>query len=145
MSHRFISIFWLAISTLCAQAQPAYPVISQSEQKARDDDLLPLLESELVFEQKALAKAKLERAYDSETERAANVHRHQENIKALRREMKSIENQNPQDRRAHPVVKAIRAPTRIVESRRTANFWDPYNRAPDYDDFSTNPRKDSHE
>lgn len=145
MSYRSVAIFLLSISTLCAQAQPGYPVVSKSEQKARDDDRLPLLESELAHEQEALAKAERGLAVDSETGRAANIHRHRENIKALQREMQSIENQNLPDRRARPIVKAIRSTPRIVDSRKAANFWDPYNRAPDSDDFFTSPRRDSHE
>lgn len=145
MPHRFIAIFLLSISTLRAQAQPAYPVVSKSEQNARDADRLPLLESELALEQEALAKAKRKPASDSETERAATIHRHQENIKALQREMNGIENQNLPDRRTRPVVRAMLPAARITDSRRAANFWDPYNRAPDSEDFSTSPRRDSHE
>jgi hypothetical protein len=145
MPHRFIAIFLLSISALCAQAQPAYPVVSKSEQSARDADRLPLLESELVFEQEALAKAKQKPANHSETERAATIHRHQENIKALQREMNGIENQNLPGRQMRPVVRAMQPVARITDSRRAANFWDPYNRAPDPDDFSTSPKRDSHE
>lgn len=145
MPHRFIAIFLLSISTLCAQAQSVYPAISKSEQRARDDDRLPLLESELVFEREALAKAERGLASNSETERATNIHRHQENIKALHREMRGIESQNLPDRRTRPLVKAVRPVARIVDSRRAANFWDPYNRSPESDDFSTSPKRDSHE
>lgn len=145
MPHRFIATFLLSISTLSAQAQSGYPVVSRSEQKARDDDRVPLLESELVFEQQALAKAERDLASNSETERAANIHRHQKNIKALQREMSRIENQNPPYRHTHPLVKAVRPIGRITDSRRSGNFWDPYNRAPEPDDFSTSLRRDSHE
>jgi hypothetical protein len=122
-----------------------YPVVSKLEQRARDDDRQSVLESELAFEREALAMAKSDFATGPTNARAAAVHRHDENIKALRRELGGIENQTAAEKRERPIAKAFRSAGRVADSKKTANFWDPYNRASDTDDFSTSPRRDSHE
>lgn len=145
MSHRLVFMFLLSTATLCAQAQSAYPVVSKSEQKARDDDRRPLLESELSLEKDALAKAKAELVIEPTNERIAEVHRHQENINALHREIGAIGPQKMEQKRERPVAKAIRQVAHVVDSKRKPNFWDPYNRTPDLTDFSTSPTRNSHE
>lgn len=145
MSYRLIPIFLLSMAAACAPAQPMYPTISKANQKVRDDDRLPLLESELAFERNALEKAKHDLAAVPTNERSAAVHRHEENIKALRREIGAVAAQDEPEKSERPVVKAIRVKTPLAESKKAPNFWDPYNRAPDSNDFSTSPRRDSHE
>jgi hypothetical protein len=146
MSLRLISIFLLSTGALCAQAQPAYPVVSKAEQKARDEDRRPLLEAELASELEALAKAKTALANDQTNERFAAVHRHEENINGLRRELGVGEEQNAALKRERLVVRAVKASADIANLKRTPTFWDPYNRAPDSTDLSTTtPRRDSHE
>jgi hypothetical protein len=145
MLHRLISIVLLSVATLCAQAQSSYPVISKSEQRAKDDDRLPLLESELALERKALAKARREPGACIEKECALDIHRHEENIKSLQREIQGIDIQDLTDRRERPAAKAVRPASRIADSRRSPTFWNPYNRASDTDEFSTSPRRDRHD
>lgn len=145
MSHRLVFILLLSVAPPCAQAQAAYPTVSKAEQKTRDDDRRPLLEAELEAERAALSQAQNDLATGATKERTAAVHRHQENIKALHRELDGIADQDVVERRERLVVKAVRSPSGMTASKRTANFWDPYNRAPDHTDFSTSPRRDSHE
>lgn len=145
MSRRLVFIFLLSTGTLCAQAQSTYPVVSKSEQKAHDDDRRPLLESEFAFEGEGLEKAKAEFIAEPTNERMAAVHRHQENIKALQRELGAIGPQAVEEKRGRPVAKAVRQVAHIVDSKKAPNFWDPYNRTPDATDFSTSPTRNSHD
>lgn len=145
MSYRSIPIFLLSMATAYAPAQSMYPTVSNAEQKVRDDDRVPLLESELAFEREALEKAKKASAAGATDERFAAIHRHEENIRALGREISGLEKHEASEHRSRAIVKAVRVPARFSDSKRTSNFWDPYNRGPDTTDFSTSPRRDSHE
>jgi hypothetical protein len=145
MSRRLVFMFLLSTGMFCAQAQPTYPVVSKSEQKARDDDRRPLLDSELAFEGEALERAKTEFVTEPTNERVAAVHRHQENIEALQRELGAVGLQEVDEKRERPVAKAVRQVAHAVDSKRTPNFWDPYNRTPDPVDFSISPTRNSHE
>jgi hypothetical protein len=145
MSRHFVCMFLLTFGTIHAQAQSMYPVVSKSEQRARDDDRRSVLESELAFEREAFVMAKSDFANGPTDARAAAAHRHNENIKALQRELGRIDNQSATANRERPVAKAFRSAGRVADPRKTANFWDPYNRASDTDDFSTSPRRESHE
>jgi len=141
MSRHLVCMFLLTFGTFHAQAQSVYPVVSKSEQRARDDDRRSVLESELAFERDALVMAKSNFATGPTNTRAATVHRHDENIKSLQRELGGIENQNAAEKRERPLAKAFRSAGRVADSKKTANFWDPYNRDSDADDFSTSPRR----
>lgn len=141
MSNRLISILLLSTGALCAQAQSTYPVVSKAEQQARDEARRPLLDSELAFEREALAKAGKEFDAGPTREREAAVHRHKENIKALLREIETVEEKTTEPKQARMVARAIRPPARIAETKKTANFWDPYNRASDTADFFTSPKE----
>lgn len=145
MSRRLVYLAFLTFATFHAQAQQAYPVVSKLEQKTRDEDRRAVLESELAFERDALSSAKS--AFDTSPTNghAAIVHRHDENMKALRRELDGIEKPNAAEHRERALVKAYRPAGRVADTKRTANFWDPYNRGSDIDTLSTTPRRDSHE
>lgn len=141
MSNRLISILLLSTGALCAQAQSMYPVVSKAEQQARDEARRPLLDAELAFEREALAKAAKELDAGPTRERDATVHRHKENIKALLREIETVEEKATEPKQARMVARAIRPPAGIAETKKAANFWDPYNRAPDTADFFTSPKE----
>lgn len=145
MSYRLIPIFLLSMASTCAPAQSMYPTVSKAEQTKRDEERVPLLESELAFERQALEKTKNARTSGTPDERLAAIHRHEENIKAIRREIDASTNQAAPGQSARPAVKTVRAMAQPAGSNKTPRFWDPYNRAPDSTDFFTSPRRDSHE
>lgn len=147
MTNRLISILLLSALPLCASAQPAYPVVGKAEQKARDDDRRAILQDELATERAALAKAQAALDAGATPERAAGVHRHAENVKALLRELDGSSGRRGAAEPVRAVARATRpaASTNTASARNPARFWDPYNRTPDTTDFSTTPRGDSHE
>jgi hypothetical protein len=143
MNTRIAFIFALSACALCAHAQPGYPVVSKAAQKARDDDRQTILETELQAESEALAKAQSVLAHGASPDREAEVHRHQENVKALRRELASVTGKPlPRDPVRVVVRAAPAAPTAPASSdSEPSRFWNPYNRASDTTDFSTASRR----
>jgi hypothetical protein len=140
MTTRIASFFVLSALALCAQAQTAYPVVDKLSQKARDDDRRVILQTELQAESDSLAKAHA--ASD-----APAIHRHSENIKALRREL-GIPNSKPtadafrHDEIAPAVVRVVRDAPPAAPPPRPVRFWDPYSRNAGTTDFPTTPRRD---
>jgi hypothetical protein len=145
MTHRLVAILLLSAALPSVQAQPLYPVITKADQKARDVDRRLILQTELATEREALAKAKPKSDTAGSKEEADAIHRHEENIKALERELESsaVHGSDESPRRA--VVKAIRPATRTANPTRIPQFWDPYNRATDFNASSTSQRSESHE
>lgn len=143
MTNQLISILLLSALPLCAPAQPAYPVIGKAEQKARDDERRTILQDELATERAALARAQAALDAGASEERAAGVHRHAENVKALLRELDGSSGRRAAPEPVRAMVKAARpaASTNTASARNPARFWDPYNRTPDSTDFSTTPKE----
>lgn len=145
MTHRPLSILVLAAVTLCVRAQPLYPTVAKSEQEERDKDRRLILETELVAEHDALMKSKAAFENSPTHDRGIEVRRHEENIKALQRELDSTTGNDAARTPKRVLVKAQRPATGASNTKDAARFWDPYNRAPDTTDFSISPRRDSHE
>lgn len=124
------SLIFCAIS-LCslAEGNEPYPVVDRAVQKARDIDRRAILEVELAAEQQALGTAKeaFTRAPTDDTR--SGVHRHEENVKALRRELERL----PHKASVHVIARstaldAAAAATRIPPIPAQAPFWDVYRR-----------------
>jgi len=145
MAHRRLSILALAAATLCVRAQPLYPTVAKAEQVKRDTDRRLILETELVAEHDALVKSKAAVESNPTRDREIEVHRHEENIKALQRELDSTTNNDAARNPKRVLVKAQHPTSGADNTKGTGRFWEPYNRAPDTADFSTSPRRDSHE
>jgi hypothetical protein len=145
MTHRLVSILLLSAELSSVQAQPLYPVIAKADQKARDTDRRLILQTELATEREALAKAKPKPNTTSSKEEAGAIHRHEENIKALERELERSAAQGTDELPPRAVVKAIRPGARTANAIRVPQFWDPYNRATDFNVSSTSQRSESHE
>lgn len=138
MTHRLVSILLLSAVMPYVQAQPLYPVVAKAEQKARDVDRRLILQTELAAEGDALAKATT--LSDSDA-----IHRHEENIKALQRELGGGEFEGGSGARHRVTVKALRPAANTAGVTRSPRFWDPYNRPIDFNDSSTSQRSESHE
>lgn len=145
MTHRLVAILLLSAAVPSVQAQPMYPVIAKADQKARDADRRLILQTELATEREALAKAKLKLNTTSSKEEADAIHRHEENIKALERELEYSAAQGGDELPPRAVVKALRPATRTANASRVPQFWNPYNRVTDSNALSTSQRSDSHE
>ncbi len=155
MMRRFISVFLLIGAwshTKCefayAQGSASFPTVDVVTQKARDDDRLHILATELQAERQELGKAQAALNSGPTPERAANVHRRLENIKSLQRELNGFSGRPQVPRGSFRVmVKAQRPPVPSSKSMTgAAAFWNPYNRAPDTEvpaNLSTNSRRES--
>jgi hypothetical protein len=145
MTHRPLSILVLAAATLCVRAQPLYPTVAKAEQVERDKDRRLILETELAAEHEALMKSKTAFENSPTRDREIEVRRHEENIRASQRELESATGNDAARNPKRVLVKAQRPATGAGNTKDVGRFWDPYNRAPDTTDFSTSPRRDSHE
>jgi capsule polysaccharide export protein KpsE/RkpR len=134
-------LIFCAIS-LCSYARgnEPYPIVDRSAQAARDIDRRAILEAELATEQTELRNAQEAIAKAPSEEARKEVHRHEENIKALRREL---------DRVTSPIRLTGRAATEDTNvDKRTASkpagapFWDVYRRIAPPTDFQP-PAKES--
>lgn len=144
MARFLIAIFLLNTYSTCALAQTSKLTISKEEQQARDRDRHLILRTELTAEHQALAHAQAAFAAAATSDRAAEVHRRLENIKALQRELATVVNQREAPEPVRVVAKARQsvATTHARASIGAAAFWNPYNRAPDSEapsNFSTTP------
>jgi hypothetical protein len=145
MTHRLVAILLLSAALPSVQAQPLYPVIAKADQKARDTDRRLILQAELANEREALARAQPKSNTTSSKEVADAIHRHEENIKALERELERSTVQGSDELPPRAVVRAIRPSARTANATRVPQFWDPYNRATDFNASSTSQRSESHD
>jgi hypothetical protein len=125
------SLIFCAIS-LCslAEGKEPYPVVDSASQKARDIDRREILESELAVEQQALGSAKEAFARAPTDDMRSGVHRHEENVKALRRELERLPDGAPVRVAARPAARdATAATTRTPPVSVQAPFWDVYRRS----------------
>ena len=125
------SMIFCAIS-LCslAEGKEPYPVVDSVSQRARDIDRRAILESELAAEQQALAGAKEAFARAPTDDMRSGVHRHEENVKALRRELQRLPDKAPVRVAARPAATDVTASTeRTPPARAQAPFWDVYRRS----------------
>jgi len=124
------SLIFCAIS-LCSlvQGKEPFPFIDKADQQARNVDRRHILEAEFAAEQQALGAAR-EVAERAPGEGAlAAVHRHEENVKALQRELSRLQDESPVR------VSARVAGTKAIPAKRStpasvqAPFWDVYGRS----------------
>jgi len=125
------SLIFCAIS-LCslAEGNEPYPVVDSASQQARDIDRRAILESELAAEQQALGSAKETFARAPTDDMRSGVHRHEENVKALRRELERLTDSAPVRVAARPAARDVTAATvRTPPAPVQAPFWDVYRRS----------------
>jgi hypothetical protein len=141
MTIRIVVIFLLIGLVPCAKSQSSFPIIDKETQKMRDNNRRLILEAELQTESGELTEAQKAFGAKPNKEHEAEVHRHVENIKALRRELDGVAGDLQEARTpVRAIVKAMRpAATSLGRWNRSSRFWDPYNRAPETTDFSTTP------
>lgn len=143
MTHRSLAILVLATVAVCVRAQPLFPTVAKAEQVERDKERRLILETELAAERESLLAAMAGFEASHTRGRGMEVHRHQENIKSLQRELDNIAPAPGSPGRA--VARAQRPPASAASARDKGRFWDPYNRSSESTDFSTHPRRDSHD
>jgi len=134
-------LIFCAIS-LCsfARGNEPYPIVDSSLQTAREVDRRAILETELAGEEAAFrtAQAAAVKAPSDETQRA--VHRHEENIKALRRELDRapIRIRVTAHTASDDSATAKRAASKLADTP----FWDVYRRTAPPTNFQP-PAKES--
>jgi hypothetical protein len=122
-------IFCLVGCSANALAQSSYPVIDNKIQEARDQERHLILNTELLVEYQEFWKTTGTLAASPTPELAAKAHRHDENIKALQRELRSAEaGRKPANAPLRVVVRAGRQ-TGPNGGAGAATYWNPYNRA----------------
>lgn len=124
------SLIFCAIS-LCSLAigKEPYPVVDKDVQKSRDADRHTILEAELAAEQQALGIAMAAASKAKGGDIQGDVHRHEENVKALQREMQRPLVSAPVRVNARSAGSdAIVAATRTAPTPAQAPFWDVYRR-----------------
>jgi hypothetical protein len=132
------SLIFCAIS-LCslAKGNEPFPIIDKVAQQARDLDRRHILEAEFAAEQQALGVARQAMAKAPADDTRAAVHRHEENVKALQRELEPLQGEKPVRVSARAV-----GPEPVAVSKRTtpapvqAPFWDVYRRGAPPTDFN---------
>lgn len=129
MSLLLRSLVFCAIS-VCpfAQGNEPFAFIEKAVQDQRDLDRRDILETELLAEERALGNARqvLKRTGDDDTRAVA--HRHEENVKALQRELARIPGETAVHVAARRVVPDQPAIAKRVSETTSAPFWDAYRR-----------------
>jgi hypothetical protein len=130
--------------SLCAFARgnEPYPIVDRSTQEARDLDRRAILELELAAEQNALRTTQESMAKAPSDETRKKVHRHEENIKALRRELERVPAAAPIRVTARIASNDAAATKRAASQPAEAPFWDVYRRTVPRTDFQP-PAKES--
>ncbi|WP_143054530.1 MULTISPECIES: hypothetical protein [Massilia] len=122
-------IFFLVGCSANALAQSSYPVIDNKTQEARDQERHLILNTELLAEYQEFWKTTGALAASPTPELAAKAHRHDENIKALQRELRSADaGRKPPNAPLRVVVRAERQ-AGPRGGAGAATYWNPYNRA----------------
>jgi hypothetical protein len=123
-------LIFCAIS-LCslAQGKEPFPFIDRATQQVRDMDRRAILASELASEQLALVAAREAMAKVPTDDTQADLHRHEENVKALQRELGRLPDAKPV--RVHARAAATEGTVdngRVSSMPPPAPFWDVYRR-----------------
>jgi thioredoxin-like negative regulator of GroEL len=122
----------------CARGKEPYPIVDRSVQTARDNDRRAILEAELASEQSDLRNAQETVAKAPSDEARKEAHRHEENVKALRRELDRLTTSIRVTARTASDV-AIKQP---ASNAHEVPFWDAYRRTAPPTDFQP-PEKES--
>ncbi|TQK03404.1 hypothetical protein [Herbaspirillum sp. SJZ107] len=123
-------LIFCAIS-LCslAQGNEPFPIVDKAAQQARDMDRRAILESEFAAEQLALVAARESMTKAPTDDTQANLHRHEENVKALQRELARLPDAKLLRVRAHAAGTEQAVDNRPASSMPPpAPFWDVYRR-----------------
>lgn len=135
-------LIFCAIS-LCsfARGNEPYPIVDRGAQKARDVDRRAILEAELTAEQDALRLAHEAMAKAPSDEARREVHRREENVKALHRELARV----PMEVQVRVTARATNidaASGKRPAPQAQVPFWDVYLRNASPTDFQP-PAKES--
>ena len=131
------SLFFCAMSfNALAQGNKSFPVVGKTVQQARDADRRAILEAELAAEKQALDAALAVIKQSSSDVARAEVHRHEENVKMLRRELERTTQDGAvriSARRSRP--DAVPPTKRAMSGAAPVPFWDVYRRSAAPTDF----------
>ena len=136
-------LIFCAIS-LCsfARGNEPYLIVDRSAQADRDIDRRAILEAELTAEQQEVRRAREAMAKAPSEEARRELHRHEENLKAIYRELDRV----PVDRQVrvsvHAATDDAAATKRAASKSADAPFWDVYRRTAPATDFQP-PAKES--
>lgn len=149
MSVFSIFIFFLIGYSTSALAQSPSPIVSRQTQHALDAERRLILNTELSAEYQELAKTKDFLSHTPTGELQAKAHRHEQNIRSLKRELDGIVGTgSPMSEPIRVVGRPERQPERIALRGADAapTYWNPYNRTAltvQPTDSSTAPRRDT--
>lgn len=124
------SLVFCAIS-LCslAQGNELFPKVDAAVQETRDADRRLILETELAAERQSLGAAREAMAKSPTNDARTEVHRHEENVEALRRELEHLPDGAPVRVGARrPGIPDAPASGRSTPVPAQAPFWDVYRR-----------------
>lgn len=124
------SLILCAISVCSlADGNEPYPVVDKAAQQARDVDRRAILQTELAAEEQALvlARAALSKAPDERG--LADAHRHEQNVKALQRELARLDDEMPVRVNARKTPSSAAPATSATPLSVQAPFWDVYRRS----------------
>lgn len=137
MSLLLRALFFCAVSlNALAQGNDSFPVVDKAAQKARNVDRRAILEAEFAAERQALDAALAVTKQSSDDDARTEVHRHEENIKALQRELERTRQDGAvrvSARRSGP--DAAPPMKRAMSGADPAPFWDVYRRSTAPTDF----------
>jgi hypothetical protein len=137
MSLLLRSLFFCAVSlNAFAQGNDPFPMVEKTAQIARDADRRAILEAEFAAERQALDAARAVTKQSSDDGARAEVHRHEENVKALQRELERTGQDGAVRISARRSQSDAAPPTkRAMPGAAPAPFWDVYRRSAAPNDF----------
>jgi hypothetical protein len=133
MFAKAVVIFLLLSAAQFAKAQLLYLAVPRTVQQARDEDRRLILDTELHAERQALVAAQTARARGVSDASRTEVHRHEQNVEALQREINGV-SESTQEKHDTAFVVRGRSATRPIpfkDTSQSASFWNPYNRTPE--------------
>jgi hypothetical protein len=131
MFAKAVVIFLLLGAAPFAKTQSGFPTVARTVQQARDEDRRLILDTELQAERQALVAAQAALAAGPTDDRRTKVHRHEQNVEAILREINGISKPKHGMHETAFVVKARPAAgaAPLKNTSQSASFWNPYNRA----------------
>jgi hypothetical protein len=137
------SLIFCAISVCSlANGKEPFPIVDKTVQQARDIDRRAILETELAAEVQALGLARAAPRKSPNERTLDDVHRHEENVKALQREIARLQEEMPVRVGARKAPPGDAAVTQTRPQPVQAPFWDVYRRSTPTTDFQLPPAKE---
>ncbi len=137
------SLIFCAISVCpLAEGNEPYPVVDKAAQQARDVDRRAILETELAAEEQAFELVREALAQAPSERTRADLHRHEENLKALRRELARLREDTPVRVNARKASPGDAIVSQDGRQSAPAPFWDVYRRSAPPADFQPPPAKE---